>query len=70
MRTNTVLAAWACIALSSGITLSSGASAFAIAVAAPLAIAGIVLLVVGLGMAVEENVDPVSYTHLTLPTKA
>ena len=58
IRTNTVLTAWACIALSSGITLSSGASTFAIAVAAPLAIAGIVLLVVGLGMAAEENVDP------------
>ena len=58
LKTNTVLAAWACIALSSGITLSSGVSPFAIAVAAPLAIAGIVLLLVGLGMAAEENVDP------------
>ncbi len=58
LRTNTVLAAWVCIALGSGIILSSGVSAFALAVAAPLAIAGIVLLVVGLGMAAEENVDP------------
>jgi hypothetical protein len=47
-----------CIALGSGIILSSGISAFALAVAVPLAIAGIVLLVVGLGMAAEENVDP------------
>ena len=58
LRTNTVLAAWVCIALGSGIILSSGVSAFALAIAAPLAIAGIVLLVAGLGMAVEENVDP------------
>jgi hypothetical protein len=47
-----------CIALGSGIILSSGISAFALAVAVPLAIAGIVLLVVGLGMAAEENADP------------
>ena len=47
LRTNTVLAAWVCIALGSGIILSSGISAFALAVAVPLAIAGIVLLVVG-----------------------
>ena len=58
LRTNTVLAAWVCITLGSGIILSSGVSAFALAVAVPLVIAGIVLLVVGLGMAVEENVDP------------
>ena len=53
-----VLAAWACIVLGSGIILTSGASPFALTVAAPLAIAGVVLLFVGLGMAVEENVDP------------
>jgi len=58
LRTNTVLAAWVCIALGSGIILSSGISAFALAVAVPLAIAGIVLLVVGLGMVAEENADP------------
>ena len=58
LRTNTVLAAWMCIALGSGIILSSGISAFALAVADPLAIAGIVLLVVGLGKAAEENADP------------
>ena len=58
LRTNTVLAAWVCIALGSGIILSSGVSAFALTVAAPLAIAGSVLLFVGLGMTVEENVDP------------
>ncbi|MDP7341039.1 MAG: hypothetical protein QF354_01415 [Candidatus Thalassarchaeum sp.] len=58
LRTNTVLAAWVCIALGSGIILTSGVSAFALAIAAPLAIAGIVLLVAGLGMAAEENVDP------------
>ncbi|HJM23363.1 MAG TPA: hypothetical protein QF461_02630 [Candidatus Thalassarchaeum sp.] len=58
LRTNTVLAAWVCIALGSGIILTSGVSAFALAIAAPLAIAGILLLVAGLGMAAEENVDP------------
>ena len=57
-KVNTVLAAWACIVLGSGIILTSGASPFALTVAAPLAIAGVVLLFVGLGMAVEENVDP------------
>ena len=58
LRANTVLAAWVCIALGSGIILTSGISAFALAVAVPLTIAGIVLLVVGLGMAAEENADP------------
>ena len=57
-RLNTVLAAWSCIALGSGVFLASGASPFALAVAAPLAIAGIALLIAGLGMAGEENVDP------------
>ncbi len=57
-RLNTVLAAWSCIALGSGVFLTSGESPFALAVAAPLAIAGIALLIAGLGMAGEENVDP------------
>ena len=57
-RLNTVLAAWSCIALGSGVFLTSEASPFALAVAAPLAIAGIALLIAGLGMAGEENVDP------------
>ena len=53
-----MLAAWSCIALGSGVFLTSGESPFALAVAAPLAIAGIALLIAGLGMAGEENVDP------------
>ena len=57
-KVNIVLAAWACIVLGSGIILTSGASPFALTVAAPLAIAGVVMLFVGLGMAVEEHVDP------------
>ncbi len=57
-KLNTVLAAWACLILGGGIALTSGASEFAIATAAPLSVAGALLLMIGLGMDDEDRIDP------------
>ena len=48
-RLNTMIAGWVCIALGAGVTLSE-VSLFALAVAAPLSIGGVILLLVGIGM--------------------
>ena len=57
-KVNTVLAAWACLILGGGIALTSSASGFALATAAPLALAGAVMLLFGLSMDDESEADP------------
>jgi len=57
-KVNTVLAAWACLILGGGIALTSSASDFALATAAPLALAGAVMLLFGLSMDDESEADP------------
>tara|TARA_Y100000590_G_scaffold81972_1_gene91278 strand:- start:3475 stop:3879 length:405 start_codon:yes stop_codon:yes gene_type:complete len=59
-KVNTVLAAWVCLILGGGIALTSTASDFALATAAPLALAGAVMLLFGLSMDGEGEVDPES----------
>ncbi len=59
-KANTVLAAWICLILGAGISLTSSASDFALATAAPLALAGGVLLILGLSMEDEKFLDPES----------
>jgi len=49
VRLNTIMAGWVCIAIGAGMVLSES-SAFSLAVAAPLSIGGVILLVVGIGM--------------------
>ncbi len=61
-KVNTVLTAWACLILGAGIGLTSSASDFTLATAAPLALAGAVLLLFGLGMKEDGDVDPESVT--------
>ena len=46
---NTIISAWLCIAIGSGLTLSGG-STFSIGLSAPLSIGGVILLVVGIAM--------------------
>ena len=46
---NTIISAWLCIAIGSGLTLSDG-STFSIGLSAPLSIGGVVLLLVGITM--------------------
>ncbi|HJM76926.1 MAG: hypothetical protein QGH57_00980 [Candidatus Thalassarchaeaceae archaeon] len=55
-RLNTVIAGWVCIALGAGVTLSN-ASLFALAVATPLSIGGVILLLVGIGMGPDGDPD-------------
>ena len=57
-KVNTVLAAWACLILGGGIALTSSASDFALATAAPLALAGAVMLLFGLSMDDKSEADP------------
>ncbi|MGY8714964.1 MAG: hypothetical protein ACKVI6_00780 [Candidatus Poseidoniales archaeon] len=57
-RLNIVISAWICIALGSAIIMSSGGSSFSFALAVPMSIAGIILLLVGLNMSSEKPVDP------------
>ena len=56
-RLNIVLSAWACIAVGSAIVLYSGSSIFALALAAPISIAGVALLIIGIGMGEGASVD-------------
>ena len=56
-RINVVISAWLCIAIGSAVILYSSSSPFALALAAPISIAGVVLLVVGLGMKDEGTAD-------------
>jgi len=58
MRMNMVISAWACLLLGAGIIFGTNGDAFALAVGAPLSIAGAMLLVFALGMPSEAAVDP------------
>ena len=53
-----VIAAWAAYFSVQGIVFGTAGNAFAIAVGAPLSIAGAALLLFGLGMPDESSVDP------------
>ena len=46
---NTIISAWLCIAIGSGLTLSDG-STFSLGLSVPLSIGGVILLVVGIAM--------------------
>ena len=46
---NTIISAWLCIAIGSGLTLSEG-STFSLGLSVPLSIGGVILLVVGIAM--------------------
>ena len=54
---NTIISAWLCIAIGSGITLSDG-STFSIGLSAPLSIGGVVLLMVGIAMGNDLEKSP------------
>ena len=58
MRVNTVIAAWSCMVLGAGIIFGVPTDPFALALGAPLAIAGAILLVLGIGMNTEARADP------------
>ena len=53
-----VIAAWTCILLGAGIVFGTAGDTFAIAIGAPLSIAGAGLLIFGVGMPDESSVDP------------
>ena len=59
-KVNSVLAAWACLILGGGIALTSNVSDFALATAFPLTLAGAVLLLLGISMDEESDVEPAS----------
>jgi len=54
---NTIISAWLCIAIGSGLTLSDG-STFSIALSAPLSIGGVILLMVGIAMGNDAEKSP------------
>lgn len=56
-RVNLAISGWACIVIESGIILSSGTSGLSLAIAAPISISGIVLLMAAIGMSNEEGIS-------------
>ena len=56
-RANLAISGWTCIVIGSGIILSSGPSSMVVAIAAPISISGIVLLLIAIGMADERAID-------------
>ena len=56
-RANLAISGWTCIVIGSGIILSSGPSSMVLAIAAPISISGIGLLLVAIGMTDEQEVD-------------
>ena len=56
---NTIISAWLCIAIGSGLTLSGG-STFSIGLSAPLSIGGVILLVVGIAMGNDAEESPLN----------
>ena len=64
-RLNMVISAWICIALGSTIIISSGGTSFSFALAAPLSIGGIILLLIGLRMTSEKPIDPIDIANWT-----
>ena len=57
-RMNLIISAWVCLVIGTGIILYSENSPLLLAFATPIAIAGIILLVIGLQLPNEEDVDP------------
>tara|TARA_B100000902_G_scaffold129029_1_gene128226 strand:- start:195 stop:602 length:408 start_codon:yes stop_codon:yes gene_type:complete len=57
-RVNLAISGWTCIVVGSGIILSSGPSSIILAIAAPIAISGIGLLMAAIGMSQDDGVDP------------
>ena len=57
-RVNLAISGWACIVVGSGIILSSGPSSIVLAVAAPISISGLALLMAAIGMGQTEEFDP------------
>ena len=53
-----VIAAWSCLLLGAGIVFGTAGDTFAIAIGAPLSIAGAMMLLFGLGMPEGASVDP------------
>ena len=58
VRMNMVISAWACLILGAGIIFGTNGDTFALAVGAPVSIAGAMLLFFALGMPSEAAVDP------------
>ena len=58
LRTNTVIAAWACLVTGAGVILGVPGDPFALALGTPIAIAGVILLFIGLGMKTESSINP------------
>ncbi len=56
-RVNLAISGWMCIVIGSGIILSSGPSSMTLAIAAPISISGVGLLVVAIGMSDENEVN-------------
>ena len=54
---NTIISAWLCIAIGSGLILSDG-STFSIGLSAPLSIGGVILLIVGIAMGNDAEKSP------------
>ena len=50
-RVNLAISGWICIVIGSGVILGSGASGLSFAIATPISISGIVLLMAAIGMA-------------------
>ncbi|MBT3357059.1 MAG: hypothetical protein HN534_02380 [Euryarchaeota archaeon] len=57
-RLNLFISAWACLVIGTGIILYSESSPLLLAFAIPIAIAGIILLLIALRLPDEEDVDP------------
>ena len=49
-RANLAISGWACIGIGSGVILGTGTSGLSLAIAAPISISGIVLLMAAIGM--------------------
>ncbi len=56
-RVNLAMSGWACIVIGSGIILSSGPSSMVLAVAAPISISGVALLMAAIGMGQTEEIN-------------
>ena len=56
-RVNLAISGWICIVIGGGVILGSGASGLSFAIAAPISISGIVLLMAAIGMTNEDGLS-------------
>ena len=56
-RVNLAISGWICIVIGSGVILGSGASGLSFAIAAPISISGIVLLMAAIGMTNDDGLS-------------